>query len=121
MEDGLRVEVAWLDDVEGELAELETYLSRDPRLDDVRLQRGRPAVPPGALGVVEVLEFVASNVSLGLVVNALWDFVRGNLRRPETRLLLTRTDLADGTRRVEIDFTGSAEAAERIARDALAD
>ncbi|WP_152037836.1 hypothetical protein [Micromonospora sp. B006] len=117
----MRVEVAWLDDTEGELAELETYLRQDPRLDDVRLQRGRPTVPAGALGVVEVLEFVASNVSLGLVVNALWDFARGRLRRQETRLLLTRTDLADRARQVEIDFTGSAEAAERIARDALAD
>ena len=117
----MRVEVAWPDDADGELADLQAFLRQDPRLDDVRLERGRPAVPPGTLGVAEVLEIVATNVGLGLVANALWDYMRTRLRRPGTRLMLTRTDLPDGTRHTEVDFSGSAEAAEQIVRDALED
>jgi hypothetical protein len=118
----VRVEVAWVDDTEGGLAELEEYLRDDPRLDGVLLQRGRPVVPPESLGAAEVLEAIGTNVGLGLVANALYDFLKQRVARgPAARLRVTRTDLPDGARQVDLDADGSEEHLRRLFRDLLDD
>src|SRR4051794_9341048 len=114
----VQVEVEWVDDLDGGLADLEAYLRQDPRLDDVELRRGRPVAPPETLGVPEILELVATDVSVGLFVHALYDYLRHLLVAraggKDVRFRLTRTDLPEGARHVELDFTGSADAAERV-------
>ncbi|MEU4426684.1 hypothetical protein AB0F81_39190 [Actinoplanes sp. NPDC024001] len=117
----MRIEAEWIDDVDGGLAELEAFLRQDPRMDDVPVERGRPSVPSTSLGAVEVLEFIATNVSLGVLANVLYDFLRRRRGGPQARLRLTRTDLPDGTRHVEIDLSGSPEAVEQIVRKELGD
>ncbi|GIH08853.1 hypothetical protein Rhe02_69200 [Rhizocola hellebori] len=117
----MRVEVELVDDADEGLAELLAFLQADSRLDDATVQRGQPAVRPGSLGAPEVLEFIATDALLPLAVQALYDFLRGRVRggSDKARLVLTRTDLPDGTRRVEVEFTGTPEAAVEMVRDAL--
>ena len=119
----MRIEVEWIDDADSGLTELEAYLRHDPRMDHTPITRGRPIVPPTSLGAAEVLELIGSNLALGVIANALYDFLRHRVRaggaEKDARLRLTRTDLPDGVRQVEIEYSGSAATVERIVRDAL--
>ncbi|GLI01049.1 hypothetical protein [Phytohabitans aurantiacus] len=119
----MRIEIEWIDDVDGGLAELEAFLRQDPRMDEVPLTRGRPVVAPTSLGVLEVLEVIATDVTLGMVASALYDFLRRHNRagtaEASTQLRLTRTDLPDEVRHVEIELSGSAATVEQVVRDAL--
>ncbi|MEU8393037.1 hypothetical protein [Micromonospora sp. NPDC048842] len=121
----MRLEVSWVNDVDGGLSDLETSLGQDPRFDDVPIARGRPVVPGHTLGASEVLELVATNIGLGIVANALYGYlrqrVRAGLAESHAKLRLTRVDLPDGVRQVDIEYSGPAANVEQIMRDALGD
>ncbi|MFG2106506.1 effector-associated constant component EACC1 [Micromonospora chersina] len=112
-------------DVHGDddaVARLHSWLWDRPGLAAVEISRGRGEVGPGDLGAAEVLMFMASDVMLPLILNALYDFFRDRRRsRPSERprLVITRTDLPDGVRRVELEFEGPAETVVDLARRAL--
>lgn len=116
------LEVEWVDDTAGiGLEELRSQLRQDPRMDDTRIERGRRPVPQSSLGASEVLEIVATNVGLGLIANALYDYLRQRRRQDGSRskFRLRRTDHPDGTRVVEIDIESSALTVEQAVRDTL--
>ncbi|MCZ7374677.1 hypothetical protein [Micromonospora sp. WMMC250] len=121
----MRIEVSWVDEVHEGLSDLERSLGQDPRFDDVPIARGRPVVPRHTLGAAEVLELVATNVGLGIVANALYGYLRQRVRAglPESnaKLRLTRIDLPDGVRQVDIEYSGPVANVEQIVRDALGD
>lgn len=118
----MRVRVEVSGGADDELGQLEQWLHSDRDLDVLEVQRGRAEIGSGELGAAEVLLFVASDVMLPMAVEALYDFVRSRRRvRPadNVRLRLTRVDLPDGGRVVELEVDGSAEAAVAMVRDAL--
>ena len=113
-------------DVDGDgdvVSRLEFWLlHRRQDLAGTDIRRGRAGVRPGDLGGAEVLEFLANEVSLPLLLAAVYDFFRDRRRsRPaeKTRVTLTRTDLPDGTRTVTLSLDASPESAIRAARQAL--
>lgn len=104
------------------VAELEAWLRAQPDLDEVDLRRGRAPVEPGELGAAEILTFVATSVALPLVLNAIYDFFRSRCRtRPaeRARVVLTRIDLPNGRRWVELDVDGPADAVVQVVRQAF--
>lgn len=112
-------------EIEGDgdlIGRLHDSLRDRPDLTRVEVSRGRAEVRPGELGAAQVLAFVASNVMLPLVLAAVYDFFRDRRRaRPaeRPRVVLIRTDLPGGARRVELDIEGPQEAAIELARTAL--
>lgn len=112
-------DVSGADDV---VAQLDSWLRDTPALAGVEVCRGRGEVGPGELGAAEVLTFVASDVVLPLVLAAVYDFFR-NRRRSQPaerpRVLLTRTDLPSGARRVELEVEGPPEVVVNVACKAL--
>ncbi|GAB3835739.1 hypothetical protein ACFPIJ_33630 [Dactylosporangium cerinum] len=117
----MRIEAELVDDVDGGLVELLGALQADPGLEAAEPRRGQTAVRSDELGTAEVVELIATDVLLPMVVQALYDFLSSRVRRgSETaKIVVTRTDLPDGERRVEITLDGSSEAAVEVVRRAL--
>lgn len=104
------------------IGQLVDSLRRRPELAQIEIARGRVEVRSGQLGATEVLTFVTSNVILPLVLAAIYDFFRDRRRsRPaeRPRVVLTRTDLPDGYRRVELNIEGPQKAVVELARTML--
>lgn len=107
---------------EDELRQLESVLREEPDLKGARIVRSAGAVPKGALGVETVLLFVGTNVLLPLVLQAVYDHLvrRRRTRSGQTlRATVVRTDLPDGTRRVELAFEGPSDVVVEAARREL--
>jgi hypothetical protein len=118
---GMRV-VAEVDGDADLVAGLESWLRDRSGLAEVELSRGRTEVGRGELGAAEVLAFIASDVLLPLVLDAVYDFFRDRRRsRPaeQPRVVMTRTDLPGGIRRVVLDVEGPAETVVEVAREVL--
>jgi hypothetical protein len=106
----------------GVVTQLHADLRRRPGLAQVDVRRGRAEVGEGELGAGEVLTFLATEVSLPLVLNAVYDFFRDrrrSQRAEQVRVRLTRTDLPDGTRTVDFELHGPADAAVSAVRAAF--
>ncbi|MFD0579670.1 hypothetical protein [Dactylosporangium darangshiense] len=106
------------------VAQLDVALRGNPALAGVEVRRGRAGVGAGELGAGEVVTFLATDVTLPLVLNAIYDFFKARRRsRPaeRARVVLTRTDLPDGTRRTEMTLDGPAEAVVAAVRAALSE
>lgn len=72
----------------------------------------RQAIAEGALGAEEILIFLGQNVALPLAVQALYDYLtrrRRAVNASRLRITLARTDLPDGSRRVEVTIDGPAD------------
>jgi hypothetical protein len=75
----------------------------------VRTVRSAGEVAQGALGAVEVLQFLGEDVALPVLLAALQQYVTERLRGPRRgglRFEAVRTDLPDGTRRTELTMEG---------------
>ncbi|MFC7220070.1 hypothetical protein ACFQLX_18145 [Streptomyces polyrhachis] len=95
-----------------ELEALELAVAEELREEGVRTARSTGEVEPGALGAEEILLFVGTNVLLPVTLTALYDYVKARLRGPQhagLRFHLVRTDLPDGTRRIELTAEGEAQ------------
>jgi hypothetical protein len=104
------------------VTELDASLRSNPALADVRVRRGRAEIRPGQLGAGEVLTFLATDVALPVVLTAIYDFFKARRRsRPaeQARVVLTRTDLPDGTRQTELRLEGPMDAAVAAVQSAL--
>lgn len=92
-----------------ELGTLERAVKDDLRRQGVRTVRTTGEVEQGALGAVEVLQFLGENVALPVVLAALHQYVTDRLRGPRRgglKFEVVRTDLPDGTRRTELTMEG---------------
>ncbi|MEU4117817.1 hypothetical protein AB0F71_25395 [Kitasatospora sp. NPDC028055] len=95
-----------------ELGSLENALKTELRTLGIRTVRTVGEVDQGALGAVEVLQFVGENVMLPVLLQSLYDYVTQRLREPRRMNLkfqAVRTDLPDGTRRTELTMEGEAK------------
>lgn|SRR4051812_30971661 len=95
-----------------ELGSLEKALKAELRTQGIRTVRTVGEVQQGALGAVEVLQFVGENVLLPVLLQSLYDYVTQRLREPRRvnlRFHAVRTDLPDGTRRTELTLEGEAK------------
>ncbi|MFD7838666.1 hypothetical protein [Streptomyces sp. NPDC059761] len=95
-----------------ELGSLEKAVKTELRAQGVRTVRTVSEVEQGALGAVEVLQFVGENVMLPVLLQSLYDYVTQRLREPKRTNLkfqAVRTDLPDGTRRTELTLEGEAK------------
>ncbi|MFC7248190.1 hypothetical protein ACFQO7_37505 [Catellatospora aurea] len=104
------------------VAQLNAWLASRPDLAGMDVRRARATVVPGQLGAVEVLAFLATEVTLPLVLNAVYDFFRSRRRsRPaeRARVTVTWTDHPDGTRTTMLDLDGPADAVVEAAHAAL--
>jgi hypothetical protein len=107
---------------EDELQGLETALREDPGLHRARVSRSAREVEPGALGAEVVLQFLGENVLLPVMLSAIYDHLTARRRtRSGANLKATviRTDLPDGTRRVELTLEGPASEVVEAARKGL--
>ncbi|MFD7111778.1 hypothetical protein ACFWAF_16465 [Streptomyces microflavus] len=92
-----------------ELGTLERAVKDGLRHRGVRTSRTTGEVEQGALGAVEVVQFLGENVALPVVLAALQQYVTERLRGPRRNGLtfqVVRTDLPDGTRRTELTVEG---------------
>jgi hypothetical protein len=104
------------------VTQLDGSLRSNPKLAGVEVRRGRAEVRPGDLGVGDVLTFLATDVTLPLVLSAIYDFLKARLRsRPAERVRvgLKRTDLPDGTRQTEMTLEGPADVVVAAVQKAL--
>ncbi|WEH43113.1 hypothetical protein OG233_28345 [Streptomyces sp. NBC_01218] len=95
-----------------ELGTLERTLKQDLRRQGVRSVRTTTEVEQGALGAVEVLQFLGEDVALPTLLAALQQYVTERLRGPRRgglKIEVARTDLPDGTRRSELTVEGQAK------------
>jgi hypothetical protein len=95
-----------------ELRRIETAIRDELQERDLRVGRAAAEVEPGALGALEVLQFVGENVFLPMLVQTVYDYVVKRLREPDgetVKVLLTRTDLPGGARRCELAIEGNAK------------
>jgi hypothetical protein len=118
----MQVRVEVYGGADDELGQLERWLRSARTFDQLEVARGRAEIGPGELGAIEVLIFVATDVLLPLAVQGIYDFLRHRRRirhSDDIRVRLTRTDLADGRRMVELDVEGTVDATVAMVRDAL--
>ncbi|WP_329096908.1 hypothetical protein OG979_17145 [Actinomadura citrea] len=107
---------------EDELQQLADALRDESDLGSTRISRPAPEIAPGQLGAETVLQVIGESVLLPILVQALYDHV---IRRRRTRsgadlrITITRTDLPDGTRRLEISCDGTASEVMEAAREEL--
>ncbi|GAB2996451.1 hypothetical protein LWP59_18465 [Amycolatopsis acidiphila] len=95
-----------------ELRRIETAVRDELQEQGVQVDRAVTEVEQGALGALEVLQFVGENVMLPVLVQALYDYVVKRLREPDgdaLKIHAARTDLPDGTRRCELTVEGEAK------------
>ncbi|MEV0601780.1 hypothetical protein AB0I82_21100 [Streptomyces sp. NPDC050315] len=95
-----------------ELGSLERAVKNKLKAQGVRTVRTVSEVEQGALGAVEVLQFMGENVLLPVFLQALYEYASqrlGQPKRADLKVSAVRTDLPDGTRRTEIVFEGKAK------------
>ncbi|GAA0479503.1 MULTISPECIES: hypothetical protein [Streptomyces] len=95
-----------------ELGSLERAVKNKLKPQGVRTVRTVSEVQQGALGAVEVLQFLGENVALPIVLQALYDYTAQRLwqpKRADLKIHAVRTDLPDGTRRTELILEGKAK------------
>lgn len=95
-----------------ELGSLERAVKNKLRAQGVRTVRTVSEPERGALGAVEVLQFLGENVALPVFLQVLYEYASqrlGQPKRADLKVHAVRTDLPDGTRRTEIVFEGKAK------------
>jgi len=106
------------------LSLLEDALRSRSALDAADVRRRRTDIKPGHMGGGEVLTFFLTDVSLPLLLNAVYDFFKARRRsRPAERVCVTvtRTDHPNGARSIELRLDGPAEVALDAVRDAFSE
>ncbi|MBM7052573.1 effector-associated constant component EACC1 [Streptomyces durocortorensis] len=105
-----------------ELRVLERALREDPDLYRARVSRSAGEVEPGALGAEAVIQFIGENVLLPALLTAIYDHLTARRRTRsgmDLKATVARTDLPDGTRRVELTLEGPASEVVEAARKEL--